>query len=136
MVRHRSPEAPGRPTEGSGGPPGGPRTPPGPGSKNLKTHIFCRALLSSRVSKGQLRLVRVLTLAGLNEVFRHMLAHGVARTEGARLKCIWVYGWLQAAGKPFKKMGGAKPSIFLKAFPAARGKSRTSCLNLPPLPTL
>ncbi len=108
MVCHRSPEAPGRTTEGSGGPPGGPRTPPGPGSKNLKTYICCRALLSSRVRKGQLRLVRVLTLAGLNEVFRHMPAHGVARTEGARLKYIWVYGWLQAAGTPFKKMGGAK----------------------------
>ena len=40
------PEAPGRPTEGYGGPPGGLRTPRGRGQTNLKTHTFCRAFLN------------------------------------------------------------------------------------------
>ena len=46
----RLPEVPERPTEGSGGLPRGPRTSPGPGSKNIKTNTFCRTLLRGRAA--------------------------------------------------------------------------------------
>ncbi len=67
------------PTDSSGGPPGAPRTPPGPGNKNLKTHTFCRARLSGPgkvalwILNVRMRDVRRSTIFGLGpetRVFR------------------------------------------------------------------
>ncbi len=108
----RPPEAPRRLADGSGGPPGGPRTTPGPGSKHLKTNTFCSALLSGRESVPSFVPKYVAALReGL--LFCSRIGH----------RLFWVSGRPRGTRGPFQKVGGEAPHL-LEGPPGPLGPSR------------